>query len=759
MQVQEWLGQDNQIGIDIWEKKYRYNNETFDEWLDRVSGNDAELRQIIKDKKFLFGGRTLSNRGTGRKGSYNNCYSRGFIEDDIEDIMQANKDLALTYKAQGGQGVSLSKIRPKGTPIGVDFTSDGIVPFMEIFNTTTSSISQGGSRKGALMISLDIRHKEAENFITIKTNSDKITKANLSLEIDDEFMNAVNEYYKSGKLIVLHELREYNGHKVEYDIIPINLYKLMMQTVYDWAEPGCLFTEKLRNYNLMEFDDDFQIDTTNPCGEQPLKKNMSCNLGSINLSEFVDNPYTPKASFNWGEFTKTVKISVRGLDYIVDENMPNHPLEEQRQNAKDYRNIGLGVFGFANCLFELGIKYGTKQAIDFTQLLFKHMLTVSLQESNALAKELGMFPKCKPKAIAKANILQDILAEHPQLKKDILKYGLRNCSLLSVAPNGSIGTLLNCSGGCEPEFALKYTRHTDNLKDSYTIYSKSIQEYWDINGECEYEELPDYFVTAIDIPWKQRVDMQAMMQRYVDTAISSTVNLPQDTTVEDIEQLYLYGWQQGLKGITIYRAGCAREGILVEDNVDYTNEDILYPNNSLPWGTVIKASSDLMGIKTRITNGCGDFHLQAFFDEVDGRIWETFVSLGHGGGCERNLEFISKLISKCLRAGVPIEEIIDTAKNVRPCVSYVNRTKTKGDTSKGTSCPSAIGYALEAFVDKIEDYYIADFDEEDYDDCNECIKDIEAQEMSGPTCPECGEPLVHEGGCDVCKSCGFSHCS
>lgn len=266
MDVREWLGEDNQIGIDIWEHKYKYQDESFDEWLDRVSGSDEDLKELIKQKKFLFGGRALANRGTDKKGSMFNCYSSGYCPDDISGIMQLNTNLALTYKAQGGQGLSLTKVRPKGTPIGNEFTSDGIVPFMEIFNTTTASISQGGARKGALMMSIDIRHKEAPTFITIKTNEDKITKANLSLEIDDTFMQAVEKYYSAGEVIVLHESKEYNGHIVEYDITPIELYKLMIKTVYDWGEPGCIFTNRFRNYNLMQFDDEYEIATCNPCG-------------------------------------------------------------------------------------------------------------------------------------------------------------------------------------------------------------------------------------------------------------------------------------------------------------------------------------------------------------------------------------------------------------------------------------------------------------------------------------------------------------
>jgi len=267
MRVEEWLGKDNQLGIDIWNKKYRYNEESLDEWFDRVAGHDKELIELIKSRKFLFGGRALANRNTKRPGSMFNCYSSGYCGDSVEEIMQLNANIALTYKAQGGQGISLTKIRPQGTKIGTDYTSDGIVPFMEIFNTTTASISQGGARKGALMISIDIRHKEAPRFITIKSNEDKITNANLSLEIDDKFMQGVEDYYTRGITTVMHEVRTYGKHTVEYDVIPIELYKLMVQTVYDWGEPGCIFTGLFRNYNLMEFDDDYEIATCNPCGK------------------------------------------------------------------------------------------------------------------------------------------------------------------------------------------------------------------------------------------------------------------------------------------------------------------------------------------------------------------------------------------------------------------------------------------------------------------------------------------------------------
>lgn len=223
MQVIDWLGEDNQLGIDIWEKKYRFNNETFDEWLDRVSGGNIDVKRLIIEKKFLFGGRTLANRNTGKNASYSNCYSSGYVPDSLLGIMEVAKNIALTYKAQGGQGLSLSKIRPKGTKINHQFESDGIVPFMEIFNKVTESVSQGGSRKGALLMSLSCNHKEIREFIHIKSKENKINKANLSVEIDDKFMQAVKKYYETGEIIELHFKKEYEGNIVEYSLKPIEI--------------------------------------------------------------------------------------------------------------------------------------------------------------------------------------------------------------------------------------------------------------------------------------------------------------------------------------------------------------------------------------------------------------------------------------------------------------------------------------------------------------------------------------------------------
>ncbi len=560
LSVEEWLGKNNSIGAEIFKKKYLIKGESLDEWFDRVSGGDPEMRQLIKDKKFLFGGRVLANRGIPTSGSLSNCYSRGYIADDYGDILDAVKDLGMTYKAQGGQGVSMSKLRPKGAPIGKYYTSDGIVPFMKLYNQVTDSTSQGGSRKGALMISLDARHKEAMEFITIKSESGVIEKANISLEIDDVFMKAVEKYYETGEVVTLHEKREYSGHIVEYDIIPIEIFKALVNNAWDWGDPACLFMDEFKTYNLMEFVDSYEIENCNPCGEQPLAKHAACCLGSINLAEFVMYPFTDKAGFDVMGFKDAVRIAVRGLDDIVEENLTRHPLPQQEEMAKKFRNIGLGVMGYANMLMMMGIKYGEPRAISLTDTIFRFMFKLAVSESSLLAKERGRFPGYED-AVFESSIIKDHFSpeEIEQLKAD----GLRNCSLLSIAPTGSLSTVFGRSGGVEPEYAIKYTRRTIGATDGqdtyYDVYCMTAQDYLDATGDTE---LPDYFVTSPEIEHDKRIDTQATMQQHVDTAISSTVNLPESATKEEIAYIFLNAWKRRLKGITVFRDNCKKLGIL-----------------------------------------------------------------------------------------------------------------------------------------------------------------------------------------------------
>ena len=761
MRVEEWLGKDNKLGADIWHKKYQFDNETFDQWLNRVSGGDEELRQIIKDRKFLFGGRTLSNRNTGKQGSMSNCYSRGYCDDSLDDLMQAATDIAQTFKAQGGQGLSLSKVRPKGSPINNgQFYSDGIIPFMEIYNRVTESISQGGSRKGALLMSLDIWHKEAEEFITIKSEEGRIQKANLSLEIDDKFMECIKKYYTTGEIETVTVKKTYGDSTIEYEVIPIKLYKLMMEKAWDWGEPGCIFVNRFRNFNLMEFVDEYQIENCNPCGEQPLCKHGACNLGSINLSEFVKNPFTDKAYFDFEDFKNSVRIAIIALDRVLDENKYNHALKEQREMAVKYRNVGLGIMGEYDALVKLGMTYGDSKSIEFMDALMGLMFRVAVITSSHLAELYGTFPGYKPEVLNSKIILNHFTSEELDVL-GIRKNGLRNCSLLSVAPAGSIGTMLDVSTGCEPAFSISYKRKTESLNGGedkyYDVYIGIAKQYMDLRNE---QKLPSYFVTAADIDWKDRINMQSVLQNHVDTAISSTVNLKNDISVEEVEQLYLYAWEKGLKGVTIFRDGCKRVGILTTDKGVTAKET----PQKLERGMIVVADENVVGKTRKLTTGCGNLWVRADFDPDTGDLIHAWIDKGSSGGCVSNYGGISRLISLAARGGIDIYSIVDQLKSVYVCPSYASRNATKHDCSKGSSCPSAIANALlDMYVEMQDELF--DYDEE-YKPSPEKVVEVRHDNTTiklpkiknKARCPECGGEIIFEGQCQQCRECGWSKC-
>lgn len=434
MTAEEWLN-GNQLSLDIWNKKYRVGNEDFEQWLDRVSGGDKEIRELIREKKFLFGGRILSNRGTDR-GAYSNCNSLGYIEDSLIDIMQANTDLALTYKAQGGQGLDLSKLRPKGTLIHGNFPSDGIVPFMEMFDTTTKSISQGGNRRGALLMALDIWHKEAETFMSIKSDLKRINNANLSLDIDDKFMSIIDNYYKTGEQPIIHVKREYEGNVIEYNVEPVKLYKKLCEYARKYAEPGILFVDRMKQYNMAQGHSKYRIECTNACSEIPMTKHGACILGSINVGAYVLNPFTRESIVDWDSLAEDIKNIVKAMDDIVSENQDRHVLKEQAIVAGTYRNVGIGIMGLADFFAKLGIQYGSDDSIyaakDLMQFIFRHCITSSVN----LATTRGSFPGYEPSIWDSDIIKQNFTPD--QIDDFKWKNRLRNLSLVSIAPTGLV---------------------------------------------------------------------------------------------------------------------------------------------------------------------------------------------------------------------------------------------------------------------------------------------------------------------------------
>jgi len=729
----QWLNE-NELSYSIWENKYRFNNETFDQWLDRVSGNDKEIRRLIYEKKFVFGGRTLSNRGT-LKGSFSNCYSSGFVEDSLNSIMDTAKNLAMTYKTQGGQGLSLSKIRPKGSLIAGTFKSDGIVPFMEIFNTITESISQGGSRKGALMMSLDVWHKEIETFIRIKEDKNKITKANLSVEIDDDFMKLadMNKPIKVNK--------EYSGQKVEYELNPYHIYETICNSALKSAEPGVLFTNRLRNYNLMQYVPDYQIDTTNPCGEQPLPKNGACNLSSINVSEYVKHPFSKDAYIDYVSLNEDIQYIVKAMDDVLEENAQFHALKEQRKMALKYRNIGIGICGLHDAFIKLGIIYGSQQSCDCTEHLMNEIFNSALYASVELAKERGNFQGYDDR-VWDADIIQAALP--PEVINKYRKQGkLRNCSLLSVAPTGSIGTMLNVSTGCEPWFALHYTRNTKSLEgkdSSFEVWAPVAKQATDLNWH------PECLVTSNDISWEQHIDVQAAAQKFVDTAISKTVNMPKSTTLDDIKALYKYAWKKGLKGCTIYVDG-SRDPILTTDTTE-KKEDA---QDNIIFNSIEPVHRSTLGTTYGCTQqkkcACGKLYVTCNKDK-DGHIVEIFTHTSKGGICQANLNAVTRMASLSLRSGVKVSEIIDQLKGIH-CPAC-QALKAKGQNVDGLSCPDIMSRVL-------SDTFNLNVQEDKKEIQPEVIQEEDNNLIE---CPECHKKtLRHEGGCVQCINCGYSKCN
>ena len=746
MTVQEWLGTENQLGQDIWERKYRYENETFDEWINRVSGGNSEIANLIKEKKFLFGGRILANRGLenkGRKISLSNCYVIEPPEDNIESIFDCAKKLARTYSYGGGCGVDISKLSPRGAKVNnAAKETTGSVSFMDLYSMVTGLIGQAG-RRGALMLSLSCEHPDLEEFIGIKSDLDRVTKANISIRITDKFMAAV----KNKTPFTLSFTRLETGETITKEIDAYEMFHKMCEMNWDYAEPGMLFWDRINNWNLLSCDDEFEYAGTNPCAEEPLPAGGSCLLGSINLAEFACD-----TGFDFESFKHCVKSSVIALNEVLDEGLPLHPLKEQRESVYDWRQIGLGIFGLADLLIKLGIKYGSPEAIDLCDIIGHTMADMAIKTSAVLAKEYGVYPKYKPEAVEQSAFYsKNALGETKEL---VESFGLRNSQLLTIAPTGSLSTMLGVSGGIEPIFANYYTRKTESLKghdEYYKVYTPIVKEYMDKHGLKDDSELPDYFVTAQTLDYKNRIYMQSIWQSHIDASISSTVNVPNDFTVEQVEGLYMTAWDAGLKGVTIFRDGCKRAGILtIKENV----EDIVEKPHRLERGMIIKADDNCIGKKRTLRTGCGTLHCEAFFDPDNGQLLETYFSKGSSGGCNNFMIGLSRMISLAARGGIDVYSIVDQLKSSGTCPSYAVRTATKHDTSKGSSCPVAIGNALlEMYEEMMDEVGFSDIEEKELEVITPKIVPV-----SKAKCPQCGGELVFEGGCNTCKNCGWSKC-
>ena len=717
MELKDWGL--SQLGMDIWAKKYQNNGESFEEWLDRVSGGDKDVKQLIVDKKFLFGGRILASRGvTDRKVTYSNCYVLPEVEDSIEGIYETCRDLAKTFSRGGGVGIQISKLRPNGAPVNnAARTTTGPVSFMSTFSQVSETIAQNG-RRGALMISMDCNHPDIEEFIDAKKDVDKLNGCNISVQCDGNFI-------KNSPL--MHKLAENN---------------------WDTGEPGILYWDNInRNTLVSEYikNGEFSFAGVNPCAEQPLPAGGSCLLGAINLSEFVLSPFTDEASFDLLEFNKAVRIAVRALNDVLDEGLELHPLEIQRKTVSEWRQIGLGIMGFADMLIKMGIAYGSEESLAAIDEIGQEMNEAGLLASSELAEKKGSFENFDPEWILDSEFMKHI---EPTVGYTVSEKGLRNSQLFTIAPTGTISTMLGVSGGVEPIFDVEYTRTTKSLHGedvTYKVVTPIVEQCMKTKGITQYPKEVQWSKTINPF---NRVDVQAQWQIYIDASISSTVNLPQDTTVEQVEELYRYAYDTGCKGLTIFRDGCARTAILnsgsakeepKEEAVEEKRLDTIMPITRADMGDRLEGATYVR------TTACGKLYITINTNSKD-ELVEVFIDPSKSGGCLANVEVIGRLCSSMLRAGVAVEAVIDSAKGVK-CSSCA-RSKKKVD---GLSCGDIVAKAIET-------EYNYRKGKKNTKKVEKIAEKVEKNEEKAK-CPECGAELSFAGGCNVCPSCGWSRCS
>lgn len=732
MTEQEWLG-DSQLSLDIWHKKYQVDGESFEEWLDRVSGGTKEVKELIRAKKFLFGGRILASRGVNnRKVTYSNCYVITPPEDNIESIFSTASKLARTYSYGGGCGTDVSKLRPKDAVVhNAAKSTSGAVSFMDFYSYVTGLIGQSG-RRGALMLSIDCSHPDIEEFINLKTKQGVCEKANISIKVSDEFMQAALD----DKDWITKFTSKETG-TITKTFKARDLLRLLAKRNWEWAEPGLLYWDRVTGYNMLDNDERFSYAGVNPCAEEPLPAGGSCLLGSINLSEFVGNPFTPQAYVDFEALEDAVSIAVLGLNQVLNEGMMLHPLEEQRESVRNWRQIGLGTMGLADMLIKLGVTYGSELALIVTNNVYKAIARASIIASLGLAKVKGCYPMCNKDKLAESSFIRTL--DLPmQVVEDIRTYGLHNSQLLTCAPTGSIATMLQVSTGIEPNFALHYMRKTQSLNGRDTFYevdAKIIEDYKYNKTFTLSDKLPDYFVESKDVLPIDRIKMQAVLQKYTDASISSTINLPNEATVDDVYNIYVEAWKHGLKGVTIYRTGCSREGILITKK----------PDSILTTGAPkrpVMLPCDIHKVKVKGENFIVCVGL------YEGKPYEVFVfKLKHNAGFSDTKGEIIKVkkgvyslnsrelvIANLLNTGISVEEKSATLYSSMLLrhgvnIKYIIKTAKKVNDNI-TSFSSAMCRVLAKYLPK---------------------------EVEG-VCPNCGGKIINEGGCRHCESCEWSQC-
>ena len=763
----------NELSLGILKKKYLYENETsVKQFISRVASifSTKELRnsvaQMMADGTFFPGGRSLY--GIGSKGIFNattsNCYIMPSPEDSLDSIYESNKQVAKIFKSGGGIGIDLSTLRPNGSKTNnAARTSTGAVSFMHIYNSTGSIIGFHG-RRGATLIGLRVSHPDIEEFIDLRNDHD-MKAMNISCIIDYDFMHAVtsNEDY------LLHFTVEATGEKIEKTVNARKLFHHICEMNWDYGDPGMLFKDAVDGNNLQSMNSKFKIDICNPCAEYTGPAYNSCNLGSLNLYNFVDHKFSKNASFNFKEFRKAVHIAVSALDEILDYGYDLQPLDQNREIIDKWRAIGLGFFGFADALIALQIKYGTDESVEFALKVCECLMTSAIEQSSILAKEKSCFGEIDIPALLQSPFLEELKKTNKPIYEMVKKNGMRNAQLISIAPTGSLALLAgSLSSGIEPIYKCNYERTTHGLEDSkvhFTVADKAIKDLLRFHqidptsiSANEIKARFPFVVEASDIDPMDRVEIQAAMQSCIDNAISSTVNLPEEATVEDIENIYLTAWKKGLKGITVFRNNCKRASILgFADKKENVNPEEPKLNVLEPIHRISKLVP-LSGRTYRKRTACVKAMYVTVNRDENNNIFEVFTNKSTHG-CSANIATITRLVSLALRTGIKVEKIIEELKE-NTCQACISVNKDHPDYNLSLSCPYAIAEALE------QEYKLCQEGQANTTIIPQLVEDHMIQEgieshddENALMCPECHhKTLIPEGKCVTCKRCGYSKC-
>lgn len=756
--IENYYG-DDQLGSDVLKQKYLapWEQHPYELWIRQASAlasveKTKALREkwekkffnILKDFKFVPGGRIM--HGAGREDittTLNNCYVVAVRDDSIKSIYDTIINEALTYKYGGGCGHDLSILRPSGNPInGTGGESCGPTGFMNLFSENTNTIAQHG-RRGANMQTLRVDHPDIEKFISIKTgNIEMIKYSNISVLLTHEFMDAVKN---DGDFDLTY------GGEVYKTIKAKTLWDEIVNHAHSSAEPGLLFWDTMKDYHNAEYCS--PLVSTNPCAEQPLPDGGCCNLGAVNLERFVDN----NGNFMIDQFKETVGIAARFLDNVVDYNMDRHALEDQKKNAENDRRVGLGILGLGDMMVRMGIKYDSEDALQTIEQIMQIFRDTAYETSTELAEEKGQFPNFDWNGFSKSKFIKNL---PKSLQEKIKQNGVRNCTLTTVAPTGSGAIVSRVTSGVEPIFATSYKRRVKNNGDGYGKTFNEYKVYHPIIGKLfeTDDNLPEYVVTAHNIDPYFRVKMQGVIQQYIDSSISSTVNLAENITIDTVADIYMTAYEAGLKGITVYREG-SREGILVTDE---KIEKTVSPSDlDLNAQTTSEAREEksprvrptqTAGVTRRIRTGEGTLYIT--INEDKNGLCEVFTTIGKAGGnAAAQSEAISRLISLSLRSGLDPHAIVRQLKGI----SGPNPTWEDGRLILST--PDAIGKALDDYIKEREKMNQKGQSKQPLEKPLITLAQDHQEEYELIICTKChNHSVVNEGGCLTCRECGWSKC-